>query len=79
MTLASKIEELGAAVDAGLLNRQAAIQHLTEYSDGGLTPLGAESALGQWQTIRARYADLRMSAELGMAAIQAARARGDQS
>lgn len=72
MSLVDKIEELGAAVDAGILDWGVAVQQLTEYSDGGLTRLGSADALRRWQTMRARYADIRMSAELGIAACEAA-------
>ncbi|MEV5629141.1 hypothetical protein [Micromonospora tulbaghiae] len=78
MALVGKIEELGAAVDAGLLDRATAVQHLTEYSDGGLTRLGADHMLTRWQTARATYADLMMTAELGLAACEASlRRRGE--
>lgn len=79
MSLVDQIEELGAAVDAGLLPRDRAVQLLTEYSDGGLTRLGAADVLDNWQTTRAAYADIRMQAELGIAACEAAiRARRQQ-
>lgn len=72
MPLVDKIEEYGAAVDAGLIDRDTATQQLTEYSDGGLTKLGAADLLNTWQTARARYADIFMSAEMGLAACEAA-------
>lgn len=81
MSLVSQIEELGAALDAGLLDRDAAVQQLVEYSDGGLTRLGAERSLGEWQTIGARYGDIFMRTEMDLAAVesQLRRAAGGQS
>lgn len=58
MALVDKIEELGAAVDAGLLDPDIAVQQLVEYSDGGLTRLGAADMLARWQTARAAYSDI---------------------
>jgi hypothetical protein len=72
MSIVDKIEELGAAVDAGLLDRDRAIQMLTEYSDGGLTRYGAGDVLAKWQSQRARYADILMDAELGHAVCESA-------
>lgn len=71
MSLVDQIEELGAAVDAGLLAFADATHRLVEYSDGGLTRRGAESQLETWQFARARYADEFMRAEMGLAAVQA--------
>ncbi|HEU4544523.1 MAG TPA: hypothetical protein VFR23_25575 [Jiangellaceae bacterium] len=64
------IEECGALVDAGLMDRAEAVATVHRASGGGLTPLGAESMLSEWQTARARLADIFMTAELGMAACQ---------
>jgi hypothetical protein len=64
-------EELGAAVSAGLLDRDSAAQQLMEFSDEGLTLYGAETLIDSWQTVRARYADEMMRAEMGLAAIEA--------
>lgn len=75
MALTDKIEELGAAVDAGLVDRETATHQLQQYSDGGLTLVGARSALDRWQTVRAQYADITMRAELGVAACRAAQRR----
>lgn len=69
---ADVIEELGAAVDAGLLDREVAVLRLVEYSDGGLTHLGAADTLVSWQTYRARMADLLVEVEMGIAACEAA-------
>jgi hypothetical protein len=73
--LADKAEELGAGVSAGLLDRKTAAQQLMEFSDGGLTRLGAEGLIDSWQTVRARYADGMMRAEMGLAAIESAMRR----
>lgn len=72
MSLVSQIEELGAAVDGGLLNRGDAVQRLVEYSEGGLTHCGAAEQIRNWQTSRARYADEMMRAEMGLAAVKSA-------
>lgn len=51
---------------------------LQQYSDGGLTRIGAEDALTKWRTARAQVADTMMSAELGLAAAEAClRRRGE--
>lgn len=55
MALIDKIEELGAATDAGLLGRKIAAHQLQQYSDGGLTFVGALDCLNRWQTVRTRY------------------------
>ncbi|RKR92753.1 hypothetical protein BDK92_7232 [Micromonospora pisi] len=78
MSLIDKIEELGAAVDAGLLDRATAAHQLVQYSDGGLTLYGAKESIDNWQTRRAAYADIFMNAELGVAAVQAGLRRGEQ-
>lgn len=77
MSLVDMIEELGAAVDAGLLDRAAAVHQLAQYSDGGLTLQGAVNAIDNWQTRRAAYADIFMRVELGIAACEAAIRRRD--
>jgi hypothetical protein len=64
-------EECGALVDAGLMDRTTAIASVFAAADGGLTLLGAEDVLNQWQTVRARIADIGMAAELGIAACEA--------
>lgn len=55
MGLVDQAEQLGAAVDAGLMPRAEAERHLMEYSDGGLTLLGASDLISSWQTCRATY------------------------
>lgn len=79
--LAGMAEELGAAVSADLLDRDVAAQQLMEFSDGGLTRYGAGTLIDSWQTVRARYADQMMRAEMGLAAIesQLRREAGDAS
>ncbi|GGN39741.1 hypothetical protein FHR83_006650 [Actinoplanes campanulatus] len=64
-------EECGALVDAGLMGKAEAIVRIAVASDGGLTLLGAENALDQWQTLRARIANIQMSVEMGIAACEA--------
>lgn len=49
------VEDLGPRVDSGQLSRETAVQWVFEFSDGGLTRLGAESALSNWKTLRSRY------------------------
>lgn len=79
MSLATMAEELGAAVSAGLLPRDTAVQQLAEYSDGGLTKVGAADLVDGWQGVRARYADTLMQTEMALAACEAAirREQGD--
>jgi hypothetical protein len=72
VSLVDKIEELGAAVDAGLLDRAQAVQMVVEYSEGELTHYGAGTQIDAWQTRRAAYADIFMSAEMGIAACESA-------
>jgi hypothetical protein len=77
MSLVPLAEELGAAVSAGLLDRDVAVHQLAQYSDGGLTLYGAAGLIDGWQGVRARYADLFMRTEMGLAACEAAkRSRG---
>ena len=68
MSLVDMIEQLGASVDAGLLDHDTAVHRLVQFSDGGLTPSGAVDMIRNWQTVRARCADLLMFAELRAAA-----------
>lgn len=72
MSLVSLTEELGAAVQAGLLDRDVAVQQLAEYSDGGLTKYCAGKMIDDWQGVRARYADLFMRTEMALAACESA-------
>jgi hypothetical protein len=71
MSYLQTAEECGAAVAAGLMDRAAAVGAVYAAARGGLTLLGAEEALSEWQTLRARFADLRMNAELGIATCEA--------
>lgn len=50
-----QIEALGLAVDDGLLSREEAISSLTDWSEGGLTALGAADLLEDWRSARSRY------------------------
>lgn len=56
--LCDLVEDLGRRVQSGQLSRETAIQWVFEFSDGGLTLLGAESALDRWKTLRAGYAEV---------------------
>lgn len=66
------VEECGALVSAGLMDRRAAIELIFIAADGGLTFRGAEDTLDRWQTLRAQVGDLRMQAELGIARCKSA-------
>jgi len=68
-------EEVGAAYDAGLIDRDTAVLTIYAAANGGLTLLGADDTLNRWQTLRAQWAKIRMDAELGIAAIEAGRRR----
>jgi hypothetical protein len=52
MSLVDLIEELGAAVDAGLIRRSTAVRLIVE--DGGFTQTRAADVLGTWTTVRER-------------------------
>ncbi len=58
MALIDQIEMLGSAVESAWMSEAEAAQFLTEYSDGGLTLLGAVSALRRHRTIRDEYAQI---------------------
>lgn len=64
-------EECGVLVDAGLMPRAEAVARIQQVSDGGLTRLGAECVLDDWQNVRARLGDVLMQAEMGIAACEA--------
>jgi hypothetical protein len=51
-----QIESLGLAMDQCLISREEAVASLVEWSEGGLTELGAADLLGDWRGARARYA-----------------------
>lgn len=54
MALIDDIEFYGRAVDAGELDRTEAARLLTEASNGGLTEVGAGTAIDKWATTRTR-------------------------
>lgn len=54
--LLDQIESLGEAVDDGLISRDEAITSLAEWSEGGLTRLGAADLIDDWKRARIRYA-----------------------
>lgn len=53
--LVDQIETLGAAVDDGTISRDEAIRNLAQWSDGGLTVLGATGLIDDWKSARAQY------------------------
>jgi hypothetical protein len=55
MPLVDYIEMLGSCADGGIIDREEAARLLTEYSNGGLTLLGARDAIARHRTIRAEY------------------------
>jgi hypothetical protein len=61
-------EEYGAAYDAGLIDRDTAVDAILAAAGGGLTRLGAEDVLDNWRTGKARVADIGMTAAVGIAA-----------
>jgi hypothetical protein len=52
----SLIEQLGQAVDAGVINLHDAAHQVAEASQGGLTFLGARDSLERHRTLRSEYA-----------------------
>ncbi|GGK62217.1 hypothetical protein Sme01_04180 [Sphaerisporangium melleum] len=56
--LVDQIEALGRAVDDGLISRGEAVASLAEWSQGGLTELGAAKAIDDWKNMRVRYTSL---------------------
>lgn len=52
MALIDDIEFYGRAVDAGDMTLNAASHALAEASNGGLTLVGAETSIRDWQNIR---------------------------
>lgn len=71
MALADDIEHYGNAVDNGALTRGEAARQLAEVSNGGLTEMGAATAIDGWKNARATY-----EAEGRRAGINWARANG---
>jgi hypothetical protein len=55
MALVDDIEYYGRAVDEGTTTRDAAVGALVEAGGGGLTRVGAGTAIDQWKTVRASY------------------------
>jgi hypothetical protein len=55
MSLIDEIEHLGALRDAGQLTTAESTHRLQQFSDGGLTRIGAESAIQNWRTCRRDY------------------------
>lgn len=56
MALIDHIEMLGTAADEGLIDREEAAVLLAELSEGGLTLVGARSAIATHRGLRDRYA-----------------------
>jgi hypothetical protein len=74
MTLVDLIELLGASVDAGLMPLDEAVQRVVEFSEGGLTHLGAADSLRRHRTIRASYARIFDDAKASLHALDAVQA-----
>jgi hypothetical protein len=55
MALIEDIEHFGRAVQDGELSRDAAAQALSEASGGGLTLIGAGTAIDKWKSARGDY------------------------
>ena len=55
MDITRKTESLGQAVAQNLIPRDAAIQELVEFSDGGITRVGATTMIDGWTEVRAKY------------------------
>lgn len=55
MSLVNETEFLCTLTAAGELTATEAAQHLTEYSDGGLTRLGAQDLITRHRDIRSQY------------------------
>lgn len=70
MALIDDIEFYGRAVDAGEMDRDRAAQLLAEASRGGLTVLGAERAIDDWEGARSRLERLHADTVDTIRAIQ---------
>ncbi|MFG1857568.1 hypothetical protein ACGFJT_37440 [Actinomadura geliboluensis] len=53
MALIGQVEFLGAAIEDGIITRQAAAELLVQHADGSLKTPGALSYLNRWRTLRA--------------------------
>lgn len=53
--LVDLVELLGAEVAFGSTTKDAAVQRIVEFSDGGLTRFGAANVLDRAATVRASY------------------------
>lgn len=73
MTLIDMIELLGSSIDAGLIPAGEAAHRLVEFSEGGLTLLGAQGSLERHRTIRAEYRRAFDGARSMLAAVTAVR------
>lgn len=58
MALVDQVELLGAAVEDGIIARDAAAELLVEHAERGLTVCGALSCLDRWRTMRADAQEL---------------------
>lgn len=70
MALIDDIEFYGRAVAASELDRAKAAELLAEASKGGLTVLGAERAIDEWETYRSRLERLRFDTVDAIRALQ---------
>lgn len=66
MDITRKTEALGQSVNEGLITREAAIQELVEFSDGGITRVGAADMIDNWQGVRAKYSKAFETAREGL-------------
>jgi len=68
--LVDQIESLGRAVGDGLITRDEAITSLADWSEGGLTPLGAAGLIDDWKNARIRYTKVFLDTEEAIERIQ---------
>lgn len=69
MSLVREIERLGAHVAYGDLTQADAVQRVMEYSDGGLTRLGAADLMASPAQARGRYDRVFDAARRGLAGL----------
>lgn len=67
MALVDDVEFFGRAVDAGDMDREAAVRALCEASGGGLAEVGAGHLIDTWTTARAVYQQGADQARAGLA------------
>lgn len=52
VTLLDLVEDLGPRVANRTLSLESAVDQVVEWSNGGLTHVGAEDVLSRWETLR---------------------------